>query len=104
MSTTAQIYEAIKDGRLPEAVHLLTSELGVSARTISLAFTTTSFSEVLYFAAFALRLLFVVAHVSYRAGTLEVAPLPLLEGYRFAPLIAPLLSCLTETYEAFLFP
>ena len=36
MSTTAQIYEAIKDGRLPEAVHLLTSELGVSVRTISL--------------------------------------------------------------------
>ena len=30
MSTTAIIYEAIKDGRFPEAVHLLTSELGVS--------------------------------------------------------------------------
>lgn len=29
MSTTAIVYEAIKDGRFPEAVHLLTSELGV---------------------------------------------------------------------------
>eukprot|EP00903_Cladosiphon_okamuranus_P016120 g14876.t1 len=28
MSTTAIVYEAIKDGRFPEAVHLLTSELG----------------------------------------------------------------------------
>lgn len=30
MSTTTIVYEAIKDGRFSEAVHLLTSELGVS--------------------------------------------------------------------------